>query len=326
MNNKTDLNQIRPDHMLAPAEVSASLDLEANTILDVGSGCMNLSLIYPEGCGGGCSYCFLGSGMTNDSAANCASEHGWALYSVDEMIAHVTRNRDILNRVCISTTMHPSSFDDAFFLVERVSRDLDLPVSVKINPPSVKAGDPNLFRDAGADKVAFVLDSATENLFIEHRCKSVDGACAWNTNWDTLKEAAFVFGSENTFCQLISGLGETERQLLEATQNAHDIGAMTNLFPFYPDDGSLLEGVEPCPTGQFRRMQLASFLIDSKKSTMGDMQFDEEDRVVSFGLKGKALECIVDSGRPLKTNHHIGVRPCARVWRSDNCNGGGCSK
>lgn len=185
MHDKANLNQIRPDHIQALAEVSASLDLETDTILDFGSACIHLFLIYPEPCGSGCSYCCLSGGSKSDSTANDGLRQDRILSAADEMIARVVRNRNVLNRVCISTTVHPGSFADAIFLVERVARDLDLPVSIKINPLSYQPGDLNLLRDAGTGKIVLVLDTATENLFSKHRCESVDCGRTRNNNWET---------------------------------------------------------------------------------------------------------------------------------------------
>ncbi|MFA5802187.1 MAG: hypothetical protein WC911_06880 [Thermoleophilia bacterium] len=158
---------------------------------------------------------------------------------------------------------------------------------------------------------------------MEHKGNGVEDACAWNNHWEVLKEAASLFGDKNTFCQLIAGLGESERQLLEAIQVALDIGARTSLFPFYADSGSLMDGAEECAAGQYRRMQLAGFLIESNMSGTGDMDFDEKDRVVSFGLKGEVLENIVDSGIPFRINSNIGFRPCARIWQPESGREGG---
>ncbi|MFA5802188.1 MAG: hypothetical protein WC911_06885 [Thermoleophilia bacterium] len=134
MKDKSLLNNIRKDNITVCAGTSASLDHGSNTIIDVDSGCMHLSLIYPEGCGGGCSYCILGCGIVDDSTSDIGSKYGLSYSSADEMVALATRTRDTLNQVCVSTTVHPCSFDDALFLVEHVSRNLNLPVYIKMNP------------------------------------------------------------------------------------------------------------------------------------------------------------------------------------------------
>lgn len=318
MKDKSLLNHIRKDNKTICAGTSDSLDHGSNTIIDVNSGCMHLSLIYPEGCGGGCSYCILGRDMANDSTSDIILKYGLSYSSVDEMIALVDRNRDTINQVCVSTTVHPGSFDEAFFLVEYMSQNLNLPVSIKMNPLGIKKGDLSLFSDAGADKVVIVIDAATENLFMEHKGNGVEDACSWNNHWDATKDAAHLFGGRNTFCQLIVGLGESERQLLETIQAASDIGARTSLFPFYADSGSLMDGAEECAAGQYRRMQLAGFLIEANMSGVGNMGFDEKNRVVSFGLMGEELENIVDSGIPFGTSSTIGFRPCARIWQPES--------
>jgi len=39
----------------------------------------------------------------------------------------------------------------------------------------------------------------------------------------------------------IVGLGEAEEKMVKAIQKAYDMGALTHLFSFFPEEGSLLE-------------------------------------------------------------------------------------
>ncbi len=56
-----------------------------------------------------------------------------------------------------------------------------------------------------------------------------------------MEEAVEVFGRGNVGVHFIVGLGETEREMVEAIQRAHDLGVPTHLFSFFPEEGSLLE-------------------------------------------------------------------------------------
>ncbi|MHB1326311.1 MAG: hypothetical protein ACYC0L_08950 [Thermoleophilia bacterium] len=129
----------------------------------------------------------------------------------------------------------------------------------------------------------------------------MDSPHQWEKHWQTLEDAAVFFGGDKTGTHLIAGLGETERQMVNTIQRAGDLGAGAYLFSFYPDPGSIMKNAEPCPAGQFRRIQLARFLIDCYLIVASQMDFDEHGRMNGFGIKGTGLDDIVDSGEPFTT-------------------------
>ena len=57
-------------------------------------------------------------------------------------------------------------------------------------------------------------------------------------------------------------MGGTEQEILEAAQKIRDMGGHIHMFVFFPERGSLMEDREPVPRDQWRRVQLAHFLID----------------------------------------------------------------
>ena len=116
-------------------------------------------------------------------------------------------------------------------------------------------------------------------------------------------------------CHLICGLGESEREMAERMQFVRELGGCTHLFSFYPEPGSPLEGREPPPVGQYRRIQVARHLIDEGLAGAGGFRFDGDGRIVSFGVADGLLEEVVSSGTPFRTSGCPGRDGCVACNR-----------
>ena len=266
-------------------------------------GCLNLLLTYPEGCYANCSYCGLSrsrDGRGPQSPSFIRVE--WPRYNLDEIINRTREDGNLFERVCVSMIMHPRAFEDALFLIRRFCGEVGLPVSVLVAPTIMEEGMMEDLKEAGADMASLAVDAATPDLFNEHRGAGVGGPHRWQNYWKSLSEAALIFGKDRAGCHLIAGLGEAERQMAETMQQVRDLGARTHLFSFYPEAGSLLAESAPCPSSQFRRIQLARFLIDYDLTAVDHMEFDEHGRITGYGLSQSALDDLVDSGKPFMTS------------------------
>jgi biotin synthase len=56
------------------------------------------------------------------------------------------------------------------------------------------------------------------------------------------------------------------------------------------------------PRDQWRRVQLARYLIDYAGVRLGQMRFDAEGRVADFGLPRAELDAIIDAGIAFRTS------------------------
>ena len=277
-----------PEYLRLSAAAAKSCGLlPGSSGLPARADCLNLILAYPERCLAACSYCGLRQG---------GGRGQWPVYPVSKVVAAARQLR--LARLCVSMVVQPRAVDDTLMLVEKLSAEPGLPVSLLVNPTAMDSGDLELLRDAGADFVAVALGAATPQLLDRHRGAGVGGPHRWERYWLELERAASAFGSGRFSCHLIVGLGETERQMMETAQRVHELGGVTCLHPFYPQEGSLLQDMDACPAGQFRRVQLGRFLIDYDLASWNRMEFDEDDRIVGFGLAGQPLDELVGSGRP----------------------------
>jgi biotin synthase len=269
--------------------------------------CLNLLVTYPEGCRANCAYC--GLARHREEARDYADRNfirvDWPTVRYDEVIERVkaAEDRGQFQRMCISMITHPNSDQDTFALLEKWVREIQhIPVSILSNPTTMEKEDLKRLKAMGADIFTVALDAVTPAIFDRTRGKGVDSPHKWEKYWQAIEWAAEVFGPEKFGAHLICGLGETEREILEVAQRIKDLGGHNHMFAFFPERGSLMEDWPPVDRAQWRRVQLARFIIDYAGGRIDDMQFDEAGRVVDFGLPEDELEALIRSGKPFRTS------------------------
>lgn len=302
-----------PESLRISLAAAMSLGLRGgNFYRDASLHCLNLLVTYPDGCHANCSYCGLSRRSIGEYSERSFIRVDWPAHPTKEIIARARTHNDSFERICISMIMNPAALADTITLVSQLNDEIELPVSVLVNPSAMEQGDLEALRLAGADMVSVALDAVTEELFDANRGEGVNGPHRWKKYWDVLDEAAIVFGRNRFGCHLIAGLGETESELLQTVGRLREMGARSHLFSFYPEKGSMLEKAEPCSLEHFRRIQLARFLIDYDIVSLSNMDFDEKERIVGFGVQGGELEKLVESGVPFMTSGCPGkTRLCA---------------
>jgi biotin synthase-related radical SAM superfamily protein len=269
--------------------------------------CLNLLVTYPEGCRANCAYCGLARHReeTRDYADRNFIRVDWPTARYDEVIERVKAGADRgqFQRMCISMITHPDSNDDTFVLLEKWVREVpQVPVSILSNPTTLEKEDLVRMRDIGAEIFTVALDAVTPAIFERTRGKGVESPHKFEKYWQAIEWAADVFGAEKFGAHLICGMGETEREILETAQRIRDLGGHNHMFAFYPERGSLMEDWPPVDRGQWRRVQLARYIIDYAGGHIRDMAFDDEGRVVDFGVPRERLEKLINSGTPFRTS------------------------
>ena len=277
---------------------------------------LNLLLTYEDGCVGRCSYCGLSRGR--EMAARDARTFirvRWPTYGLDEIIARARGVDGQLERVCVSMITHPRAFEDMNTVIARLRERLALPVSALIAPTPLT--DPAAMltetEAAGADMIGIAIDAATPELFERHRRRGVGGVHRWEHYWRTVEAGVGVFGRYKVGVHLIVGLGETEREMIGTIQRAHDLGAHTHLFSFFPEAGTTVAGVAPPGYGQYRRVQLARYIINHGRGRAEGMTFNTAGQVVGFGLDTEGMVAdggaFMTSGCPGRTKRAACNRP-----------------
>ncbi len=297
------------DHKTSPEYIQTSLAASLTLGFQQGSfhrnaklKGLNLLLHYEEGCLGKCHFCGLSRSRQESPRGKTFIRVDWPLYPLEEIIEK-TKDKDQIHRVCLSMITHPKAPADTLYVIERLRKETDLPISVLVSPTLIHHHDSlAAMKKAGADRVGIAIDAATPKLFDQLRGKSVGGPHRWDHYWDVVRMAVSVFGAFHVGIHLIVGLSETEEQMVAAIQKGQSMGALTHLFSFFPEKGSPMEKHSPPSLGQYRRIQLARWIINEGLGSASQMTFDEKERLVEFGMNVEPLsltgEAFMTSGCP----------------------------
>jgi len=260
---------------------------------------LNLLLHYDEGCMGSCHFCGLSRSRRESPKGKTFIRVAWPIYSLEEIIERAI-GKDQIHRVCISMITHPRALEDTLYVIRRFKEETALYISVLITPTLIRNEDAlKAMKQAGADRVGIAIDAATPELFDRLRGKGVGGPHRWDHYWDIVEKSANVFGRFYVGIHLIVGLGETEREMVEAIQRGQKMGAYTHLFSFFPEKGSPMEDHSLPPLDQYRRIQLSRWIINEGLGSFDRMKFDENGRVIDFGVD---INPLIEIGEPFMTS------------------------
>lgn len=271
--------------------------------------CLNLLLTYPEGCRANCAYCGLARHREadRDYADRNFIRVDWPAVPLDQTIEIVARDGEAtpFHRMCISMITHPRSDADTVTVLKRWTDRIapeTVPVSILSNPTTMTREDVARLYELGAHIFTVALDAATPDLFDRTRGRAVNSPHNWKKYWEILQDAADIFGPERFGAHIICGMGETEFEILSLVQRLKDMGGHSHMFCFFPEKGSLMDHLPATPRDQWRRVQLGRYLIDYADVRVDHMRFDEQGRVVDFGIPEAERDAVILSGIPFRTS------------------------
>jgi biotin synthase-related radical SAM superfamily protein len=250
-----------------------------------------------------CAFC--AQARESQASALNLSRVSWPEFSLDavvERLAAAAASGDI-HRACLQVTVTADAFQQSLAILRTVKAVADVPFDIAILPRNLDQVRQLL--DAGADHIGFGLDAACERVF-----RRVKGG-NWARSLALIEESAYAFPGRAAL-HLIVGLGETEREMVERMQWAHDLGVTIGLFAFTPVRGTHLADRPPPPLAVYRRMQAARWLIARNLSRLEEMQFDAEERLTHLGTPLPA------TGQPFQTS---GCPDCNRPFYNERPGG-----
>jgi biotin synthase-related radical SAM superfamily protein len=285
MEEKKMVRKASPEYIQTSLAASLTLGLQPGSFhRNAKLKGLNLLLHYEEGCLGRCHFCGLSRSRKEGPRGKTFIRVDWPIYSLKEILQK-SKTKDQIHRVCISMITHPKALEDTLFVIQRFKEETDLLISVLMAPTLIRDETfLDAMRKAGADRVGIAIDAATPELFDRLRGEGVGGPHRWDHYWDVLRTAVRIFGRFHVGIHLIVGLGETEEEMVETIQKGQDIGAHTHLFSFFPEKGSPMESFSPPSLSQYRRIQLARWIINERLGSATQMKFDETEKLVSYGI------------------------------------------
>ncbi len=309
-NNIQTPNMVSPEYVQLSTAAAITLGIMPGKMHRCGcTRCLNILLTYPEGCRANCAYCGLARHREadRDYADRNFIRVDWPSVPMAKIAQIVGEDPDAspFHRMCISMITHPRSDEDTVSVLKTWTDHVDpdaIPISILSNPTTMERQDVQTLRDMGSDIFTVALDAATPEIFDRTRGKGVQSPHSWKKYWEILMDARDIFGPQKFGAHIIVGMGETEFEILELVQQLVDLGGHSHMFCFYPEQGSLMDHLPATPRDQWRRVQLARYMIDYYGVRVEQMKFDDQGRVIDFGLAQAELDTVIDAGTAFRTS------------------------
>jgi len=274
-------------------------------------------LTFRDGkCSANCGFC--PQAKTSKGRADMLSRVTWPPFPTEQVLSRIEGavKSGAIKRVCIQALNYPTVFDDILSFVGEIKSRVKVPISVSCQP--LNRDKMKTLAEAGVDRISIALDAATEEIFDKIKGRLVGGPYVWEKQREALKEAVKIFGEDSITTHLIVGLGETEKEIVEMIQWCVDLGVYPSLFAFTPIPGTLLENSPQPSLNHYRKVQIAHYLITHGKTRCENMIFDEEGRLVAFGVPEEELWQAVRTGEPFVTS---GCPGCNRPYYNERPGG-----
>ena len=302
-----DANEIKskesPDYLRMSLAAAMTLGFKPGIFYrDAKLYCINLLLTYGTGCAARCAYCGLSRARSGQYGEKSFIRVSWPSYALDEIIERIAMRRQRVKRICISMITNKRCIADTQAICARLRNSFDIPVSVLVSPTILSRDDLIAFKIAGADKIGVAIDLATPELFEKYRGKGVGGPHKWDRYMACLATAIEIFGQGNAGSHFVTGMGETEREMVNSIQTVQDMGGWTHLFSFFPEAGSQMKDHPMPDMAHYRRIQLARYLIDKNISHADRFGYGSREEIVHFGVFPRRLDGIIGSGEPFRTS------------------------
>jgi len=298
--DETEANQLDPTRVQVSIGTAAMLGL---TDIPMAAAPTTAYLMLGGRCLMNCTFC--AQARESGASALNLSRVTWPEYELEAVAGRLvqTVTRGDIRRACLQVTVTPDAFAQSLSILRAVKAVTNVPFDVAILPRDLD--QVRQLVDAGADHIGFGLDAASERVF-----RQVKGG-SWARSLALIEDTARTFPGRAAV-HLIVGLGETEHEMVQRVQWAHDRDVTVGLFAFTPVHGTHLAHRPPPSLAAYRRVQAARWLIVHDLARARDMVFDGDGRLASLGAELPA------GGEPFRTS---GCPDCNRPFYNEQPGG-----
>jgi len=274
-------------------------------------------MTYKKGkCRANCGFC--PQARKSHGRADMLSRVSWPHFqtqNVLNLIENAFKNGKI-KRVCFQALNYPGVFGEIVALIKAIRQKVHVPISVSCQPLTME--NIKVVAEAGAERIGIPLDAATQELFDKVKGVFAGGPYNWERQFKLLFDAVEIFGKGKVSTHLIVGLGETEEEMVNIIQKCVDMGVLPALFAFTPIKGTALENMPQPSIQQYRRIQIARYLIVHGIVKSEKVCFDEKGSIVHFGVNEQTLLKIIQKSDPFLTS---GCPNCNRPFYNEKPTG-----
>ncbi|MFX0057903.1 MAG: radical SAM protein [Candidatus Heimdallarchaeota archaeon] len=289
--------------------------IEIKDFKDLPSTCYLMTYVGGR-CTANCGFC--PQARDSISSTERLSRVTWPVFDFKEFLTKLNYMPPPrrFKRICIQTLRYNKNFQDLVEIVTQIKKNSNIPLSIAIPPMSKEKL--NDLKVLGVERVGIALDASTPKLFDEIKGKHIGGPYNWETHIQNLKDALDIFSEGQVTTHLIVGLGERPKEIIELISELDRLKIRVSLFAFTPIKGTRLESKPKPQVLNFRKIQLARFLILNKKRGINDFTFNMKDDIVKFNLNKIDLWNIVDETNAFMTS---GCPGCNRPYYTSSPSG-----
>lgn len=267
--------------------------------------------IYTEKrCKANCLFCAQASGSSADLTR--IARGLYIPFSLDAVIGRLAKayEKNYLERACIQTALYDSWWEDTVYLIKRIRKESNIPISVSVFP--LDTGKYEELKNMGVNELVVPLDACTPELFDKIKGKKTGGPYSWKTHIDGIKRASLIFEKVGT--HLIIGVGENDEEAIRIISDLANDNVNTALFSYTFIHGSQLKETDKTEEENirhYRTVQLARYLILEKLASYSDMKF-KDGMLINFGVDFQVILDLIKDGRAFRTSGCPGCnRPMA---------------
>jgi len=258
-------------------------------------------------CQNSCRFCAQSRGSS--ARTDMLSRVTWPEFQRQEAVQAVGAafQAGQIKRACLQVVKSSQSWQTSITALVALSQESSVPVCISADIETVAQAQELL--DRGADRISLALDAATPELYHE-----VKGG-QWVKRWELLKSCAHeLTGRVST--HLIVGLGETEEEMITTIANCQDNGIQVGLFAFTPIRGTAWGDKLPPVIGQYRRIQIAHFLL--KQGYSRDIFHYQDGNLTRISLSRAEMVTGLADGKAFETS---GCTDCNRPYYNERPGG-----
>lgn len=217
-----------------------------------------------ENCDGHCSFCPQSSGQKGK-----LSRITWP--EIDEKIAIEKIGKTILDRICIQGVKSDKTYNEIESLLRKIQTVNKAPTTVSAHIET--ADDIEEFFKLGADCVSVAIDCANDALSVKLKGKPIAQSI------ELLTKAARKHPDKVT-THLITGLGESDEDIVELARVLIKSRINVSLFAFTPIPGTPLEKRPQPALKRYRKIQVAFAIL--RRNSNNKIQYEKGD-ITSLG-------------------------------------------
>lgn len=258
-------------------------------------------IMLGDQCKNNCRFCTQST--SSQARSDLLSRVTWPSFEEIDITPRISPAylRGKIKRICLQVVDDEAPFTRALETLEKLLLDGPKPICVSSRLQNIAQAQQLI--SAGAQRICLAIDAATPELY--QLIKGTD----WLEKIALLQASAKAFPGRVT-THLIIGLGETEKEAVRFIMDCISRNITVGLFAFTPIPGTDLGQSSPPPIDQYRRIQVAHYLL--KKGYPPNTILFDNGKIIGYNVPD--LGQLLSDGKAFRTT---GCSDCNRPYYNE---------